>query len=236
LEEAIDAICRRLEGRTPSQVCFVNADCINIARHAPPYRDVLENASLVLPDGVGLAIAGRALGQQIRDNVNGTDLFPRLCDALAHRGKRLFLLGARPGVADAVRDWIMRNYPGAQVAGCRDGYFAPGEETQVIGEIAASQADVLLVAFGSPRQDLWIAQNLDRLNVRLAMGVGGLFDFYSGRIARAPTWLRRLRLEWFFRLCKEPKRLWRRYLLGNPVFLMHVARAMIAGDRRAAVN
>jgi N-acetylglucosaminyldiphosphoundecaprenol N-acetyl-beta-D-mannosaminyltransferase len=236
MSEAVDAIQRHLNASSPAQVCFVNADCINIACHDASYRDVLQNAALVLPDGIGIELAGRALGRTIRDNVNGTDLFPQLCQALANSGKRLFLLGARPGIADAVRDWIARHHPGTCVAGCRHGYFTPEEEQGVIGEIAASRADLLLVAMGSPRQDFWIAKNLDRLNVRAAMGVGGLFDFYSGRIPRAPGWLRRLRLEWFFRLCQEPGRLWRRYLLGNPLFLLRVARAMIAGNHSATAR
>lgn len=233
--DAVQAIMDRLgpEGDGRFQVCFLNADCVNLSRRNGPYLDVLRSADLVLADGIGMKIAARAAGIRLRDNVNGTDLFPRLCQALDRSEKRLFLLGARPGVADRVCDWIARRYPGVTIAGCRHGYFSAGEEQAVIDQVAQSEADLLLVAFGSPRQDLWLRRNLDSLGVKVAIGVGGLFDFYSGRIPRAPRWMRRSGLEWLFRLYQEPGRLWRRYVLGNPRFLAHVAVDMLRRRRDA---
>jgi N-acetylglucosaminyldiphosphoundecaprenol N-acetyl-beta-D-mannosaminyltransferase len=223
LPAAVAAILDRLDRPRPSQVCFLNADCVNLSRRNRPYLEVLRAADLVLADGIGLKIAARVAGIRLCDNVNGTDLFPRLCESLRGTGKSLFLLGARPGAADAVCDWVARRYPGVAVAGCRDGYFSPEEEPMVVDQIAQSGADLLLVAFGSPQQDLWINRHLGSLGVKVAMGVGGLFDFYSGRIPRAPVWMRQAGLEWLFRLAQEPNRLWRRYLLGNPRFLAAVA-------------
>ena len=220
---AVRAMLDRLDDDGPHQVCFVNADCANIACRNRPYLDVLRGASLVLADGMGMKLAGWALGNKIRENVNGTDLFPRLCAALSGSGKRIFLLGAKPGVAEAVCDWIGRDYPDLVVAGCRHGYFSPEEEPAVIRHIAASRADLLLVAFGAPRQDLWIHRQLPELRVKVAVGVGGLFDFYSGQIPRAPLWIRTLGMEWLYRLSREPGRLWKRYLLGNAVFLGRLA-------------
>ena len=223
LSEAVQAILERLDGREPAQVCFLNADCVNLSRRDRRYLDVLGRADLVLADGIGVKLAALAAGTRLRDNVNGTDLFPRLCDALSGSGKRLFLLGAQPGVAEDVRVWVAQRYPDVEIAGCRHGYFSPDEEPAVVDQIARSGADVLLVAFGAPRQDLWIDGHRNSLRVPVAIGVGGLFDFYSGRIPRAPTWMRRIGLEWLFRLAQEPGRLWKRYLLGNPIFLMRVA-------------
>ena len=225
MADAVAAIIARLEDdrQETSQICFLNADCVNIARRNRAYAHVLEAADLVLADGIGLKIAARAAGIRLRDNVNGTDLFPRLCEALDGTHHRIFLLGARPGVADKTCGWVRRDYPGVVIAGCRHGYFMADEEPAVVDEIARSDADVLLVAFGSPRQDFWIARHRDALGVKIAMGVGGLFDFYSGRIPRAPRWMRSIGLEWLYRLMREPGRLWRRYLLGNPLFLARVA-------------
>lgn len=221
--EAIDEIKSRLDGETPTQVAFVNADCINITYRNAEYRQVLADADLVLADGIGMKIAGKVLRHAVRDNVNGTDLFPRLCMALAGSGKRVFLLGGRPGVADEVGKWIRTHFPAVVVCGTRDGYFRPHEEPIVIDDIRSSGAELLLVALGAPRQDQWIHEHLAETGCRVAMGVGGLFDFYSGRLPRAPYWMRRLGLEWLFRLYQEPFRLARRYLLGNPLFLARLA-------------
>lgn len=214
-----------IERGRPTQVSFVNADCVNLAYQDEKYQEILTRSELNLIDGVGLRIAGRTLGSPVVDNLCGTDLFPRLCAAMQGGERGIYLLGARRGVAERVAAWIDSRYPGCQVSGYHDGYFSPEDEPGVIDDIAQSGAGLLLVAFGAPRQEKWIHRNLHRLNVPVAMGVGGLFDFYSGRIPRAPLWMRRLGLEWCYRLLQEPRRMWRRYLIGNVVFLNRVFRA-----------
>ena len=171
-----------------------------------------------------MKLAGRLLDQHVRENVNGTDLFPRLLERLENTGRRLYLLGARPGVPEAVQEHIARHHPGVQVCGVQHGYFTEDQEPAVVDAIREARADVLLVAFGAPRQDLWIARHLDRLGVKVAMGVGGLLDFYSGRISRAPEWMREIGLEWLYRFLMEPRRMWKRYFVGNAVFLGRVLR------------
>ena len=229
LAEAVGEIVQALEGDRPQRVCFVNADCVNLAHRNAEYRETVRTADLAFADGIGMRLAGFVLRRPVRDNVNGTDLFPKLCETLVGGGKRIFLLGARPGTAERLTAWIADRYPGIVVAGCRDGYFPPAEEADVLGQVRRSRSDLLLVAFGAPRQDVWIARHLPELGVNVAIGVGGLFDFFSGRIPRAPLWLRRLGMEWCYRLYQEPRRLGRRYLLGNPVFLARVVRERIAG-------
>jgi N-acetylglucosaminyldiphosphoundecaprenol N-acetyl-beta-D-mannosaminyltransferase len=130
-------------------------------------------------------------------------------------------------VAESVTQWIATQYPGVTVSGCHHGYFRPEEEPEVIQNIAESGADILLVAMGVPQQDKWIDGHLHELGVKVAMGVGGLFDFYSGRILRAPLWVREIGMEWFYRFLQEPGRMWKRYFLGNGVFLFHVLRERI---------
>ncbi|HZT33971.1 MAG TPA: WecB/TagA/CpsF family glycosyltransferase [Bryobacteraceae bacterium] len=226
MREALDFLLARVRDphAPPAQVCFLNADCANIACRDAAYLDVLESASLTLADGIGLKIAGKILARDIRQNVNGTDLFPRLCEALETHGGGLYLLGARPGVAEAVAQWIHTKYPGVRVCGCQHGYFTPAEEPEVVRRVAASGAGVLLVAFGAPRQEKWIQRHLAETGVRVALGVGGLFDFYSGRIPRAPQWMREMGLEWLFRFWQEPGRMWRRYFQGNLLFVFRVVK------------
>lgn len=224
MEEAIDWIESRastFDGNT-CQLAFVNPDCLNIAYTSEEYREVLQASERVLPDGIGIHVGCRLLGTSLKANVNGTDLFPRLCERFAETGHSIYLLGARPGVAQAAAEAMQAKYPGLEFAGARDGYFSEDEETEVIESINASGAAVLLVAFGVPKQELWLAQNKGRLRIPVQMGVGGLFDFYSGRIPRAPQWLRELGMEWSWRLLQEPGRMWKRYLVGNWVFLYRV--------------
>jgi N-acetylglucosaminyldiphosphoundecaprenol N-acetyl-beta-D-mannosaminyltransferase len=223
MSEAVRRMVAQLDAAGPRWACFVNADCVNLSFRNTEYRACLRTSWMNLADGIGMKLAGRAFGRDIRENICGTDLFLFLCDALAGTEKSLYLLGAKPGVVEAVREWMRERYPDTRVAGVRHGYFTAEEEPQVIADIAASKADALLVAFGAPRQDLWVAQNLAATGVKLAMGVGGLFDYYSGHVPRAPQWVREIGMEWAFRLVQEPRRLWKRYVCGNLVFLARLA-------------
>lgn len=226
---AIDWIVERARARRPAQIAFVNPDCLNIAYRHAAYHRVLTQAARVLPDGIGIHLGCRILGLALRENVNGTDLFPRLCERCAGEGLSLYLLGARPGVAAAAAAEMQRRYPGLKIAGTRDGYFGAADEAQVLAGINASGADILLVALGAPRQELWLAEHAAGLAPTVRLGVGGLFDFYSGRIPRAPLWMREIGLEWTWRLIQEPGRMWRRYVIGNPLFLFRVWRQKLAG-------
>jgi N-acetylglucosaminyldiphosphoundecaprenol N-acetyl-beta-D-mannosaminyltransferase len=226
---ATDWIVSRAASGPAAQVAFVNPACLNAAREDPAYRDALAGCERVYADGIGIHLACRLLGLRLAENVNGTDLFPRLCEALASSGRSVYLLGARPGVAAAAAEAMARRVPRLIIAGTRHGYFPPEDTDAVIDAINRSGADVLLVAFGAPAQELWLARHRARLAPSIRIGVGGLFDFYSGRIPRAPRWLQELGLEWVWRLVQEPRRMWRRYLVGNPLFLWRVMRQRIAG-------
>lgn len=224
MTEAMENIVDWLDDTTPRQICFVNADCANIAYKNKDYLDLLNKSDLCLADGIGMRLGAKILSEDIVQNVNGTDMFPLLCRRLSGTRSRMFLLGAHSDVVEGVEKWIHDKYPGVQVCGRQDGYFQPEKEHAVIQEIKDCGTDLLLVAFGSPKQDLWICRNLAETGAKVAMGVGGLFDFYSGRIPRAPVWMREIGMEWLFRLIQEPGRLWKRYLIGNGLFLWRVAR------------
>lgn len=220
MDETLDFLVKHRQA--PAQLCFVNADCVNIACRKPDYLSLLNQVEMVVADGIGIKLAGKILNTHLRQNVNGTDLFPRLCEHLQATGQGLFLLGGRPGVPEDVAAWIGRSYPGTRVTGVQHGYFDANQTDDVIAAIRQSGTDILLVAFGAPKQDLWIERHLSKTGVNVAMGVGGLFDFYSGRIPRAPVWLREVGGEWLFRFIQEPRRMWRRYFVGNLEFLFRV--------------
>lgn len=219
MEEALTWCVETARSRPASMLAFVNAACFNEKVENPAYAAALDLAERVLPDGIGAKLGARFKGVSLVANVNGTDMFPRLCERAAQAGLGLFLLGARPGIAEAVAREMTGRFPTLRITGTQHGYFAAGEEARVIERINASSTDILLVAFGVPRQEIWLAENRRRLDVGLVQGVGGLFDFYSGYIPRAPIWLREIGLEWAWRLAQEPSRMWRRYVVGNPKFL-----------------
>lgn len=222
MTDTLEQLSVMMQDPTPKQVVFVNAHCANVAYKDASYLRTLQEAALSLADGIGLKLAGKLLRRDIKQNVNGTDLFPRLVEAMEGTGQGLYLLGAREGIPETVVDWVNRNYPDMLISGFQHGYYKPEQEAEVIQNIRNSGAKLLLVAFGVPRQDVWLRQHLLELNVPVVMGVGGLFDFYSGRISRAPQWVREIGFEWAYRLAMEPGRMWKRYVVGNVVFLYHV--------------
>lgn len=224
---ALDRIVEMVDEPGTEHACFVNPHAINEAQTSDRYKESLRVADLVLADGFGTKLAGKMLRRPICQNLCGTDLFPRLCAALSGRQKSIYLLGAAPGVADRVALWIKEHYPDIVIKGCTHGHFSPEEEAEVVQKIAASGADLLVVGMGVPRQDVWIHEHIDSLNVQVAMSFGGLFDYFAGRIPRAPQWMREMGLEWVYRLIQEPRRLWRRYLIGNGVFIARVLREKI---------
>jgi N-acetylglucosaminyldiphosphoundecaprenol N-acetyl-beta-D-mannosaminyltransferase len=219
MAQAVDWIVDRATGNHKTLVTFVNPDCLNTAYCDDEYKAILHDADAVLPDGIGIKVACRMRGIELLENVNGTDLFPFLCERAAATDLSMFLLGAQPGVADRVKQEMQDRYPNLRIVGTQHGYFCMGEEPDVIDRINQSGADLLLVAMGAPNQEKWLHRRRRHLNSKVCIGVGGLFDFYSGRVRRAPIWLRELGMEWVWRLLQEPGRLWQRYVIGNPVFL-----------------
>lgn len=219
IQEAADTLIAAARTGIRRRVYFVNAHCVNVAAKDTEYSRVLEQADLLYADGSGMAVAARLAGTPLRDNVNGTDLFPALCERAATAGVPMALLGAKPGIAQRCATNMMAKYPGLSIVWHRDGYFTADEVPQLIASLNASGAKILLVARGVPLQEAWIAKHAAHIDVPILLGVGALFDFYSGAIPRSPTWMRKAGLEWVFRLALEPKRLFGRYVLGNPVFL-----------------
>jgi len=204
-------------------VQFINAHCVNMVQSNPAYREALGRADFLLPDGSGMAIAAKLAGRKLGENLNGTDLFPELCRCAAEAGRSIYLLGGKPGIAAAAAQAMVDRYPALRIAGVRDGYWSAGDDDSVVADINASGAAIVLVGLGVPTQEIWIDRVRDRLMARVVMGVGGLFDYYSGAIPRAPSAIRKMGCEWMWRLAQEPRRLFVRYVLGNPRFLAAAA-------------
>lgn len=207
-----------ISDRVCSRIFFLNAHCCNVAARNSAYREALHSADYIFADGIGVRLAGRFQGTPIADNVNGTDLFPMLMTALSGTGVRVFFVGARPPVIAALVRETARRWPGVTITGWTIGYFV--RDSEVIEAVRLFGADLVFVAQGVPRQELWIDRFGDETGARVALAVGGLFDFYSGMMPRAPVWMRRIGMEWLFRLIQEPQRMWRRYIIGNAVFLV----------------
>ncbi|MGH1354814.1 MAG: WecB/TagA/CpsF family glycosyltransferase [Thalassovita sp.] len=201
------------------QVFFVNAHCLNIRAAHRDYAAALARADHILPDGIGVELAAKMTGHQLTQNLNGTDFVPELLARAARRGLSVFLVGGRPGTAQAAAGRLAVDIPGLRIAGTLDGYKEAQDEAAAVAQINASGADILLVAMGVPMQELWLDRNLPLLKTRLNLGVGALFDFLAGNVQRAPAVVRRARAEWAWRLAQEPRRLARRYLIGNGTFL-----------------
>jgi len=214
MAEAVRTVEAARDPSHPRFFAFVNAHCLNVAYGNAAYADVLRRCDCVWPDGAGVRLAGRRLGFPVPENVNGTDLFPLLSG-------RVFLYGATSNVVRRAAENIKAKYPRMTVVGLAQGF---GDDRATIAEINRVEPDILLVARGVPLQELWIAEHLAELRCGCAIAVGGLFDFVSGHAPRAPQWMRQYGLEWVFRLMLEPRRLFRRYVIGNPLFLMRLER------------
>ncbi len=228
MEQVLTRLEQFISERRFHQVATANTDFITNALSDPELSRILQTADLVTPDGMPVVWASRLLGAPLPERVTGADLVPLLARRAALHGWRLYLLGARPEVARQARLRLEANSPGIQIVGCQSPPIVPLEEIDsepVLADIARARPDILLVAFGSPKQEKWIARNRERLShVSVCMGVGGTFDFLASEERRAPVWMQRRGLEWLFRLMQDPMRLWRRYTrdfrqFGSTLFL-----------------
>lgn len=232
MDEAVSYCDALIRGGGPARVVTPNAEIVMAAQSMDDLRGLINRSALSIPDGAGLLLAGRILGSPLREQVTGTDLSYALAGLARDRGYRLFLLGAAEGVAAAAARRLEALYPGLAVAGTFAGHAGPEGDAETRAAVAAAApVHILLVAYGAPGQERWIARNQIVLGVPLAMGVGGVLDFMAGRVRRAPPWLRRIGLDWAFRLAMQPSR-WRRQL-ALPRFVWRVVQRRRAAIKRA---
>jgi N-acetylglucosaminyldiphosphoundecaprenol N-acetyl-beta-D-mannosaminyltransferase len=203
----------------PRYVCTGNLDHLAIAAADPEFRRAYEEADLVVADGAPVVWLAKLGGTPLKERVAGSDLFWTLGGASANEGISLFFLGGAPGAAEAAKDVLERRYPGAKIVGTYcppfETFSTDEEQDRIRDAVKAAAPDVLLVAFGAPKQEKWIAKNKERLGVPVAIGVGGSFEMASGALKRAPVWMQRVGLEWFYRFAQEPRRLFQRYIVRD---------------------
>uniref|UniRef100_A0A7V4XUR9 Glycosyltransferase n=1 Tax=Acidobacterium capsulatum TaxID=33075 RepID=A0A7V4XUR9_9BACT len=216
---------RQHPGKTrPLQIMGPNAHIVSAAQHEPALLDALAHADLCLPDGISVVLAGRALGCAIPERVTGGELMEQLCALAARLGYSVFFLGGLPGAATGAAEALTVRYPGLRIAGtfCPAPGFEqdPARAAQVIERVSAAAPDILCVALGVPKQEVWMHRNVPSLPIRLAISVGAALDTQAGLRHRAPAWTHRIGMEWAWRLTREPRRLGRRYLVGNTEFLL----------------
>lgn len=208
-------------------VSFLNAHNANLMLKDEAYREVL-NRHLVLPDGIGVDIASLAFhGRTFPANLNGTDFVPALLTFMT-TPKKIGLVGARADILERAREGFAQHAPWHEFVAIHDGFFTDAESGAVVAEIAAHKVDILLIAMGTPKQEMWIDRHIRPEHARLVFGVGALFDFMAGEVSRASPKLRTLRIEWLHRFRLEPRRLWRRYFVGGPVFVARLFGYLLA--------
>lgn len=207
----------------PHTIFFLNAHCFNVAQKNPDYQHALNQADMLLNDGIGLDIASRFTPYRFKENLNGTDLIPKILNLAAQNKKKIFLLGGEEGVSARAAEIITEQNPDVEIAGYHSGFFSEEKEKQLIEVINNSGTHVLVIGMGVPKQELWAHENKTLLkSVKIIIAGGAVLDFISGNVKRAPLWIRKIHMEWVYRLFLEPKRMWRRYLVGNLVFFWNV--------------
>lgn len=231
-DEALAVAEELVADPAPRTLVYVNAHTLNLASTDEAFRRVLCSAGVVLNDGAGLAIAGRIHRSPFPANLNGSDFTVDLLARAAARGWRVWLHGARPGVSERAGAALRARIAGLELAGTTHGYVDDADLPEVLEAIRAAGTDLLVVAMGNPLQELWLERHLPATGARLGVGVGAFLDFTAGEVRRAPAAFNRLGVEWVWRLAMEPGRMWRRYVVGNPVFLWRVAREAVGRSRR----
>lgn len=219
-----EAAMKRFEASFPepgvTAVYTPNSEIIEQASRNPEMKKLIDSAELIIPDGIGLVYASKLIGHPLKERVTGIDFLESIIAYLEKNGKSIFFFGSKPGIAEKAAEKIREKYPGLIVAGTRDGYFQPEEESSIVEEINGSGADFLCVALGAPKQEQFIFDHKKELKVHGAIGVGGSLDVWSGSLKRAPEFYQKHGLEWLFRLIQEPRRIGRMAKL--PVFIVRV--------------
>jgi N-acetylglucosaminyldiphosphoundecaprenol N-acetyl-beta-D-mannosaminyltransferase len=220
MEETLGRVEGFIESGRPHQHVVVNVDKLVKASRDAELRRIINECALVNVDGMPVVWASRLLGKPLKERVAGVDLFEALMQRAGEKGWRVFLLGAREEVVSAVRDTYQRKYPRLQIAGYRNGYWnGAEEEAAVVEQVRASRADLLFVAISSPKKEHFLGRYQADMKIPFAMGVGGTFDVAIGKVKRAPLWMQKSGLEWFYRFLQEPRRMFRRYFIDDMAFV-----------------
>jgi N-acetylglucosaminyldiphosphoundecaprenol N-acetyl-beta-D-mannosaminyltransferase len=228
LQQAVSWANQREMNKT---IMYVNAYCLNQASQNKAHLDALASADLVYPDGISVVWSSKLLGGCRLEKITGADWIDQFCELTVSNGLRIYILAGKPGVARRAAEALEGKYPGLLIIGACDGYFIEKTEEQAIADIQVTSPHILLVGMGTPTQELWLARHRQQLGVPVCWAVGALFDYVAGIEPRAPAIFNQLALEWLWRLFIDPRGKWKRYLVGNPVFIYRVFRQKIFSSR-----
>jgi N-acetylglucosaminyldiphosphoundecaprenol N-acetyl-beta-D-mannosaminyltransferase len=225
LDSALAAIARAVETRQKGYVCVTGVHGVSESQSDPVFRQILNRAFLCTPDGMPLVWVGRWQGAREMDRVYGPDLMLLVMKESERTGWRHFFYGGANGTAAVLKEKLIARFPNLQVTGVYEPPFRPlnaQEQSELQENVRQARPDMMWIGLSTPKQERFMAEYLDKLDTTLMFGVGAAFDFHAGRVAQAPRWMQRSGLEWFFRLCSEPRRLWKRYLKNNPLFVARI--------------
>lgn len=220
MDETIAYVEEIIEKRIPVQHVVINASRVNLINDDPCLAEIVNACPLINADGSSIVWAAKQLGIPLKERVTGCDLFQELVALAAEKNYKIYLFGAKEEVVSAVKEIFEQKYPALQIVGYRNGYFTEADEQDMVADMAASGADMMFVAFSSPKKEYWVHKYLNQLNIPFVMGVGGSFDIVAGKTKRAPVWMQKIGMEWFYRFIQEPRRMWKRYVIGNIKFVL----------------
>lgn len=235
LPDLLVSLCDVPNTEAPRSIFYLNVHTWNLARDNPDFCRALQEADVVYCDGYGIRLGAWILGESLPTRFTAVDFLDDVCRRCMSGGQSIYILAGEEGVAERAAKQLEKSFPQLKVVGFHHGYLGTEEEgARVMGEIRRLEPDLLIVGMGSPQQELWIVRNLDMLNVKVGWAVGALFDFVTGKVPRAPQWLAAYGFEWLYRFMVEPRRLWRRYMVGNVRFLTTVLVARMRDAIRKA--
>lgn len=220
LDETIKEVEKIIGRGVPTQHVVVNASKVNLMEANNELAKIVNDCPLINADGASIVWAAKKLGVPLTERVTGIDLFQELVKLSAEKGYKIYLFGAKEEVVVKVKAIFEERYSGIRIVGYRNGYFTEADEPQIVADMAASGADMMFVAFSSPKKEYWVHKYLDQVGIPFVMGVGGSFDVVAGVTDRAPKWMQDHGFEWFYRFIQEPGRLWKRYIVGNAKFVL----------------
>ena len=227
MTETIEKVEAIIQAQRPVQHVVINASKINLMQKDRRLTEIVNSCPIINADGASILWAAKILKIPVRERVTGIDLFLNLVSKADEKGYKIFLFGAKEEVVQKVKDIFEKKYKNLQIVGIRNGYFSSGQEMEIAEQIRRAKPDMLFVACSSPKKEYWINKYLEKMEVPFVMGVGGSFDVVAGITDRAPGWMQRHGLEWFYRFIQEPKRMWKRYIVGNFKFVILTIKARL---------
>lgn len=219
MQETIEEIEKIILSRKTTQHVVINASKVNLMENDLELRRIVNSCPLINADGASIVWAAKKFNIPVKERVTGCDLFQELVAVAASKGYKIYLFGAKEEVVKRVKEIFEDKYPDIQIVGYRNGYFTEADEPDIVKQMSESGADMMFVAFSSPKKEYWVNKYINQLNIPFVMGVGGSFDVVAGITDRAPVWMQKHGLEWFYRFIQEPRRMWKRYIVGNFKFV-----------------